>query len=421
MSLKHKKRYGRCIREELEDLGAIFDFEGVKDLISDLRYLKYNHIYDQFFDIFKNWEDPVNVSAGMHKELQSISPLLTRAISNGLTPQNGNIFSSSIDYFSFYHAYRFLEWIYSMNLGRHLHKEDVKAIFSSDILEKIILGLKSFDQMRSTDNFDDSFFYHINEVKWTDKYTENFFDNLHDLLASKSFNEIGNREISFQRELKRVVKFLAVCSTLSGQRIYITSTDIIIAYKTLFKIIRIGITDFVNKKSYKGVLTCSKCNGYYDLQEEEIPDDFIQCSCGGALTYVMSPEEVKSNPENFKIVEKGLVAGALISLIFALVFDSALLIALLSGIVTVLTAKNYTDSFKYGFLAGNISGSLFFIAVFLFGIILSEFNLNQLSSINQSIIFIFIVVLGVLTIYCGRIGIFLVKGFKNDNIQHNAR
>ncbi|BDZ71475.1 DUF5518 domain-containing protein [Methanobacterium petrolearium] len=35
-----------------------------------------------------------------------------------------------------------------------------------------------------------------------------------------------------------------------------------------------------------GYLICEKCEGYYQLQEEEDPDDFKSCECGGKLIFV---------------------------------------------------------------------------------------------------------------------------------------
>lgn len=88
----------------------------------------------------------------------------------------------------------------------------------------------------------------------------------------------------------------------------------------------------------------------------------------------------------------------------------------MSGFITVLLAKNYTNGFKYGFLTGNLSGSLFAIAVFLSAMIISGMRLKNMSSIDESTIFMFVMVLGVLAIYCGRISTFLVKP-KNQAIK----
>ena len=321
MAMAYNKSHVRSIRGEFEDLGTGFDFEGVRNVILDLGDLKNNGIYEEFFDIYRSWEDPISVLTSTYHKLSSTSSVLQRAVSNNLTPEKSNIFSGSVDYFSFQQFYRFLERVYSMNLGRQLQEEDVKAIFSSDILEKIILGLENFDRVKSTEKFDDNFFHDIKEVKWTDKHTERFLDKLHDLLISKSFNEIGNKEINFKRELKKIVKFLAVCSTVNKNKIYITTIDVINAYKTIFKIIKTDIRHLVNKKEYKGILICSKCNGYYSLEDDEIPDDFTYCRCGGSLTYVQSLEEAAyygKNLKESKINKKILIAGTITSLAVAL-------------------------------------------------------------------------------------------------------
>jgi len=34
-----------------------------------------------------------------------------------------------------------------------------------------------------------------------------------------------------------------------------------------------------------GFLICRECKGYYQLGEEEHPDDFESCQCGGELVY----------------------------------------------------------------------------------------------------------------------------------------
>lgn len=35
----------------------------------------------------------------------------------------------------------------------------------------------------------------------------------------------------------------------------------------------------------KGYLVCTQCKGYYELQENESPEDFDKCECGGSLKY----------------------------------------------------------------------------------------------------------------------------------------
>lgn len=45
------------------------------------------------------------------------------------------------------------------------------------------------------------------------------------------------------------------------------------------------------KKENHGLLVCKDCNGYYELQKGESPEDFAECSCGGELKYVQNFDE----------------------------------------------------------------------------------------------------------------------------------
>jgi hypothetical protein len=47
--------------------------------------------------------------------------------------------------------------------------------------------------------------------------------------------------------------------------------------------------------SDKGYLICNQCNGYYELQENESPEDFEKCECGGSLNYHEPRTPVEDN------------------------------------------------------------------------------------------------------------------------------
>ncbi|MCC7551096.1 MAG: hypothetical protein KO316_06365 [Methanobacterium sp.] len=47
-------------------------------------------------------------------------------------------------------------------------------------------------------------------------------------------------------------------------------------------------------------LVCQKCGGYYELQGDESPEDFVSCHCGGQLIYVESlNSRPRVNPKKF--------------------------------------------------------------------------------------------------------------------------
>ena len=43
-----------------------------------------------------------------------------------------------------------------------------------------------------------------------------------------------------------------------------------------------------------GYLVCSGCDGFYELQEDETPEDFDKCECGSPLVYYKTREELEN-------------------------------------------------------------------------------------------------------------------------------
>jgi len=48
-----------------------------------------------------------------------------------------------------------------------------------------------------------------------------------------------------------------------------------------------------NKKESRGYLICNTCLGYYKLKENESPEDFNKCECGGSLKYAENIDQRK--------------------------------------------------------------------------------------------------------------------------------
>ncbi len=57
-----------------------------------------------------------------------------------------------------------------------------------------------------------------------------------------------------------------------------------------------------------GYLVCSGCNGFYELQEDETPEDFDKCECGSPLVYYKTGEELEnrlksSSNNNLEVID----------------------------------------------------------------------------------------------------------------------
>jgi len=50
-----------------------------------------------------------------------------------------------------------------------------------------------------------------------------------------------------------------------------------------------------------GFLVCEKCYGFYELQEDELPEDFDYCQCGGNLVFVDNFDEVENLRDNCRV------------------------------------------------------------------------------------------------------------------------
>jgi hypothetical protein len=77
-----------------------------------------------------------------------------------------------------------------------------------------------------------------------------------------------------------------------------------------------------------GYLFCKECDGYYELQDDESPEDYDVCYCGGELEYRLSSNELKRRSfiedgdfEEKKKSNKGLIIAIIvIGLFLALIF-----------------------------------------------------------------------------------------------------
>lgn len=137
--------------------------------------------------------------------------------------------------------------------------------------------------------------------------------------------------------------------------------------------------------SSSGYLRCENCNGYYELEEGEDPDDFERCQCGGGLEFVpnigLEQHVNEIEPLLHRInssfgMERSIIIGVIVSLIFGGVYGLfvylgfyeiytsiiAYIPLISAGIVTsYLYYGDEFDSIKYAAIAGSIASILNFL------------------------------------------------------------
>lgn len=228
----------------LKKLEKKYNSSLIDGFMYDLNFLVDSGYYINLFDVYSNWEEPVPLDSEFTHEIACESELLVVGVAN-LKNIPISFLSDLIDYNTFIFFLPFLEWIYSMNLGRQLIPDDVRRLFASDLAERIIFALEDFDTTNETFKVTPEFFQELREAKWDNKETKKIFKELDNILSLFAFEHYGFRESSFKTKQEWVVLFLAGCSAVKENRDKIIIEDVLMAYKTLFKIIGTDISKLI--------------------------------------------------------------------------------------------------------------------------------------------------------------------------------
>jgi len=231
---------------ELNKLRKEYKNENIEVFASSLKYLVDLDIYNNLFEVYSNWEEPVPLLSDETAEIANESSLLVLAYEN--LSRSPKLFSELIDYPKFYYLYPFIEWVYSMYLGRRLISEDVKRIFKSDIGERIVFNLEDFDKVEIISEPTPEFFQKLRKLKWKDIKTKKFHSKLEKVLRFFVFENFGFKEGAFIAKQMEIILFLAGCSAVNEGKEKIDENDVIRAYMALFKIIETDISKLIDKR-----------------------------------------------------------------------------------------------------------------------------------------------------------------------------
>ena len=210
----------------------------------DLNSLISSDYYMSLLDVYSNWEEPVPLDSEFSHEIALESEMLVIAVEN-LKNVPISFLSDLIDYNTFIFFLPFLEWVYSMYLGRQLNADDVRKLFASDFPEKIVFELENFDQTTVNFKTTPEFFQKLRKLKWENRKTKKIHDEMNRIFTLFAFEHYGLKEMSFKVRQDWIILFLSGCSALKENRDKIIIEDVFRAYKTLFKIIGTDISKLI--------------------------------------------------------------------------------------------------------------------------------------------------------------------------------
>ncbi|PKL66124.1 MAG: hypothetical protein CVV28_12390 [Methanobacteriales archaeon HGW-Methanobacteriales-1] len=187
--------------------------------------------------------------------------------------------------------------IYFMNIGRPLYWEDALNEYFSGLDARLMFGLDKFDELNDVPKPTPDFFQKLGKTQIADKETSDLSMKLKFLQMHIEEEIFGYNFGDFSEEYGTTedlfIQLLAGCSAVHQGRETINSEDVIVAYKTFFKLIKTDITVYRAPRSivdsipeFTGYLVCDKCGVSHGLGPEDSPEDYSDvCDCGGHLVY----------------------------------------------------------------------------------------------------------------------------------------
>ncbi|MCC7560646.1 MAG: hypothetical protein KO318_09515 [Methanobacterium sp.] len=273
--------------------------EGLDSVIMDIKNIEELGFYEKIYNAFYMGSDKLAPETRTSKEKYLLrenymdSNFQKMGYKNlSMPPLHIPIITDLICFPTFLSMYPFLQNVYYINLDRPMDAEDFRNLYASRIDERLAYYLNEFDEIIESVGITDEFFIKLKDIKWENRDSKQLFDKLKESLKCVRMKMFGKFHIIFSKTERDFILFLSACSSIKNYRDRINQNDVIMGYKTYFKLIKTDITNYESTLKSEadivdnGYLVCDKCFEYYKLQPGESSDDFIdECECGGKLKY----------------------------------------------------------------------------------------------------------------------------------------
>lgn len=292
-----------------------YEADGIDEILSEIHELVKSGYYKKLMEAFRSeayakGKEPFSINELNHVQILKLAR--ENLHFGGLF---NTIFTPSlVTAKQFVTIYSFMEYTHYLNTHKTSTREVLINLYFSKLDERIIFALNHFDKVKleKLPQPTKKYFKNLKKLKWKNKKTKKLYNKLNEFMSEIQIfvtdypnlrEEIGwITTYSITEDL--FIQTLAGCNAVNNGRLQIEDQDVIIAYKTLFKLIKTDVTKYkaipelvqhINgyqkPSKSEGYLICEKCYGYYQLQPDEYPDDFVDvCKCGGRLKYHESLE-----------------------------------------------------------------------------------------------------------------------------------
>ena len=236
--------FEKSIQELLNDFNA----SGLKELMDCIKLIKLERIHENFYNAYIKGEG-VWIEG---EELRTINKfdedIFQLAYEN--LKRDYAFFSFNddlINFKSFSEIYSFIVIFYYLQLGKKLEHQDALNIYKSKIDQRIIIKLDNFNQIGEIPKITSSFFKKLKKTRWENKKSETLFKKLKEVMYYLSEKYIPLTSTFRVRE-EFFILSLAACSAVNNNREKITMDDVVMAYKTYFKLLRTDLPSLIEEQ-----------------------------------------------------------------------------------------------------------------------------------------------------------------------------
>jgi hypothetical protein len=277
---------------KLEGLG----YPGMSEVLSEVTDFWESGLYHDLVVTYGSRDETLSSRVFTVEELSN-NELMVLAKENLLPKSVRTVALKITDVPVFKTMHAFLETIYINYHGQDMTWNDSIHIYFGGCAERLVMGLDKFDEYSRTPRPTKDFFKKLAITQITRKETneieKDFFDLVYDIKDEIFGIGFGDSYNDFSPTLTGFIQFLAGCSAAHNNREFTAPEDIIVAYKTFFKLVKTDITVYKAPQSivdsipeFTGYLVCDKCGVSHGLGLEDSADDYSDvCDCGGHLVY----------------------------------------------------------------------------------------------------------------------------------------
>ncbi|SCG85120.1 hypothetical protein [Methanobacterium congolense] len=217
--------------------------DGLDGVLDDILGLTDSDVYWEYFKAFK-MEDGVSGEDFKYSDAEKSNIRVVNLARENLSSPVLYFppVTDLVEFLTFYVMYRVFEDIYYVYKGSSLVHEDFIKLLYNGLDERVMRGLDQFDTLTNPQEVTAEYFLKLKKMNWKNKNVKKLHGKLNQFRDS---NFIETRKITtskFSVTESAFILFLAACCAVNDDRLKIVESDLLMAYKTYFKLINTDIT-----------------------------------------------------------------------------------------------------------------------------------------------------------------------------------